>query len=396
MHIHTETFEGPLALLLHLIRKEEMDIFDINIHHITQQYFEYIRKMKELDLEVAGEFVAMAATLIQIKSRMLLPQYNDDGEEIETEDPRKELVQKLLEYQKFKEAAEKLYDRPLVGRDVFLRGSRLKLVSNQEEEIIVEEDNALFALISCYRIAIRNVKKSIHRVTADMQSVASRILQIKDRLLVGRKVLFRDLIDWSLPQKVNVNMDQLRMSDQGVAVMPQTLTDQILITFLSLLELGKMGFISLFQSENFGDIHITATKPIERNVIDRVEDYDHTAIEDEGLLAATRNAIDLPSSEDQSQNEEVHSHQVSSEDIEEKIQQQLSFDDGLPEEDEYEGVDAATDEEILAEEEKLAGDPNEPTESSAPSALLLEMLEGLQQENTQSSVDNNDGDKNEG
>jgi segregation and condensation protein A len=99
-------FEGPLALLLYLIRKEEMDIMDIKIHEITGQYLEYIKLMKELDLEVAGEFVAMASTLIHIKSRMLLPQYDENGEIVANEDPRKELVQKLLEYQKYQEAAK--------------------------------------------------------------------------------------------------------------------------------------------------------------------------------------------------------------------------------------------------------------------------------------------------
>ena len=99
INIQLERFEGPLGLLLYLIRKEEMDIFDINVHHITRQYLEYIREMKRLDLEVAGEFVSMASTLIHIKARMLLPQYNEEGEILEDQDPRKELVQKLLEYQ---------------------------------------------------------------------------------------------------------------------------------------------------------------------------------------------------------------------------------------------------------------------------------------------------------
>ena len=118
MHIQTENFSGPLGLLLYLIRREEMDIFNINIHQITSQYLEYIKTMKKLDLEFAGEFIAMAASLIQIKSKMLLPNYNEDGEEIESEDPRKELVQKLLEYQKYQEAAHQIYQRPLVGRDL--------------------------------------------------------------------------------------------------------------------------------------------------------------------------------------------------------------------------------------------------------------------------------------
>lgn len=242
-------FEGPLGLLLYLIRKEEMDIMDIKIHEITKQYLDYIKLMKELDLEVAGEFVAMASTLIQIKSRMLLPQYDENGEVVEAEDPRKELVQKLLEYQKYQEAAKLLYDRPLVGRDVWLRGIRESL--DEKEEEIVLEDNALFSLIASYRRALRAVKKKVHQVAAKAQSIASRILEIKDRLIVGQKTTLMEL--------VTATEDRAR---------------QALITFLSLLELGKMGFVGLYQSEPYSDIWIDAKKPIETDVLARVEEYD--------------------------------------------------------------------------------------------------------------------------
>ncbi|WP_413574485.1 segregation/condensation protein A [Bdellovibrio sp. HCB290] len=242
-------FEGPLGLLLYLIRKEEMDIMDIKIHEITKQYLDYIRLMKELDLEVAGEFIGMASTLIQIKSRMLLPQYNENGEIIEQEDPRKELVQKLLEYQKYQEAAKLLYDRPLVGRDVWLRGSREKL--DEKEDEIILEDNALFSLISSYRKVLRSVKKKIHQVTAKAQSISSRILEFKDRLFVGQRVTMMDL--------VTATEDRAR---------------QALITFLSLLELGKMGFVGLYQTEVYSDIWVDTKKPIETDVLSRVEEYD--------------------------------------------------------------------------------------------------------------------------
>nr|WP_295899198.1 segregation/condensation protein A [uncultured Bdellovibrio sp.] len=242
-------FEGPLGLLLYLIRKEEMDIMDIKVHEITKQYLEYIKLMKELDLEVAGEFVAMASTLIQIKSRMLLPQYDENGEVIEQEDPRKELVQKLLEYQKYQEASKLLYDRPLVGRDVWLRGTRESL--DQKEEEIILEENALFSLISTYRKMLRSVKKKIHQVAAKAQSISSRVLEIKDRLIVGQKVTLMEL--------VNATEDRAR---------------QALITFLSLLELGKMGFVSLYQSEVYSDIWVDTKKPIETDVLSRVEEYD--------------------------------------------------------------------------------------------------------------------------
>ena len=144
-HIQLPRFEGPLDLLLYLIRKEEMNIMEIEIHKITAQYLEFIQLMKELDLEVAGEFVAMAATLLQIKSKLLLPTYDENGEVIENEDPRKELVQRLLEYEKYKEAAKALLDRPWLGRDIWTRGVREKF--GEVEEEIVLEDNALFYIL---------------------------------------------------------------------------------------------------------------------------------------------------------------------------------------------------------------------------------------------------------
>src|SRR5262245_29962991 len=156
IHVQLERFEGPLGLLLHLIREQEMDIFNINIHQITRQYLEYIKTMRRLDLEVAGEFVAMAATLIHIKSRMLLPTYNEEGEEVQ-EDPRKDLVQKLLEYEKIKELSQQLYKLPLLGRDVFKRGERAEIESLEEGELILDE-NPLYALIAAYRAAIKNMK----------------------------------------------------------------------------------------------------------------------------------------------------------------------------------------------------------------------------------------------
>ncbi|MBL7670569.1 MAG: segregation/condensation protein A [Bdellovibrionaceae bacterium] len=256
-------FEGPLALLLYLIRKEEMDIMDIKIHEITGQYLKFLKLMKELDLEVAGEFVAMASTLIHIKSRMLLPQYDENGEIVANEDPRKELVQKLLEYQKYQEAAKLLYERPLVGRDVWLRGVRETLVP-QEEEIEIEE-NALFGLISIYRKLLRTVKNKIHTVTAKTQSIASRILEIRERLIIGHRVAMMELI-----------------TDM------QGRSTQVLITFLSLLELGKLGFVNLYQSEAYAEIWIEANRIIDSDVITRVEEYDNLNPEQVALNMAAK------------------------------------------------------------------------------------------------------------
>ncbi len=250
IEVHLPHFEGPLPLLLYLIRKEEMDIFDINIYQITTQYMEYIRRMKELDLETAGDFVAMAATLIQIKSQMLLPQYSENGELLEIEDPRKELVSRLLEYQRFQDAAKQLYAKPLLGRDQWIRGVREELPQDEHESDIVIEDGGLFALISHYRRAIRNIKKTVHRVALKAKSVASQIMLIKDRLIVGQQVVLRDLINKA-----------------------EDFRSETLITFLSALELGKMGLVTVFQAEVYGDIYLTAKRTIDASMLERVQEY---------------------------------------------------------------------------------------------------------------------------
>ena len=271
--VHLRQFEGPLGLLLYLIRKEEMDVFDINVGEITRQYLEYIRMMKELDLEVAGEFIAMAATLIHIKSRMLLPQYNEEGEVVEQEDPRKELVQKLLEYQKYQEVAKKLYERPLLNRDVYARGSREAIESDDPGAIIIEEDG-LFSLISAYRRSIRKAQRHIHKVRQKVQSIAGRVMEIKERLIVGSRVLLRDLL----------------------AVGSAPARTQLLVTFLSLLELGRMGYVSLFQADVYGDIHIDTKKAIERNVLERVQEFeaaDTEALAKSIIDEATEDRIDM-------------------------------------------------------------------------------------------------------
>ncbi len=281
LQISLPKFEGPLALLLYLIRKEEMDIMDIKIHEITSQYLEYIKMMKKLDLEVAAEFILMAATLIQIKSQMLLPQYNENGEIVEMDDPRKELVQKLLEYQKYQEASKLLYERPLVGRDLWLRGTRENLESTKEEEIVIE-DNGLFSLISAYRSLVKSAQKRIHQVTAKIQSIASRILEIKDRLIVGQRTNLHELVN--------------DMQDY---------TRQTLITFLSLLELGKLGFVSLYQTEAYSTLWVEAKKPIDYDVISRVEEYDSVHTESEALKAFDVEPEQMILSEDEPLEEEI-------------------------------------------------------------------------------------------
>lgn len=245
-------FEGPLGLLLYLIRKEEMSIMDINIHEITRQYLDYIKLLKELDLELASDFIFMASTLIQIKSKMLLPQYGEDGEILDDVDPRKELVQKLLDYQKFQEAAKKLNDRAWLGRNVWGRGMPQDFETSDASSEVILEENGLFQMISAYRKMVRSLKNKVHEVSEKVQSIASRILEIKDRFIIGQRILLSELI--------NTTEDRSR---------------QLLITFLSLLELGKLGFINLYQTEPYAELWIESRRSIDTNVISNVEEYNH-------------------------------------------------------------------------------------------------------------------------
>ena len=327
IRVQLQQFEGPLDLLLYLIRKEEMDIFNINIVEITKQYLDFIKLIKEFDLEVAGDFIAMASTLIQIKSKMLLPQYNENGEIVENLDPRKELVQKLLEYEKYKEASKALYDRPLLNRDVWARGFREKLeVTNDEIEL---EDNALFSLISSYRKVVKTLLKKVHKVNVKLQSIASRILEMGRILKPGTSIRMFDLFSKDLIEKI----DRSR---------------QALITFLSLLELGKLGYVGLYQTEIYGDIHIQTLKVIEGDVVSRVEEYG-SINGDSNKVADALFARSTIFSEEELQILDTENDALENADI-----KQISFSDSASLEADSEiSIESATDEDILLAETEL-------------------------------------------
>lgn len=341
IRVQLQQFEGPLDLLLYLIRKEEMDIFNINVVEITHQYLEFIKLMKEFDLEVAGEFVAMASTLIHIKSKMLLPQYDENGEIVENVDPRKELVQKLLEYEKFKEAAKALYDRPLLNRDLWARGMREKIeVADDDIEL---EDNALFSLIGSYRKALKVLNKRIHKVNIKLQSIASRILEMKDRLLVGKQIVMSELF--------NSTIVDVKEKSRNV-----------LITFLSLLELGKMEFVSLYQTENYGDIYVTAKQEITNDVVSRAENYDN--------LNSDQVAAQMMSKSQQLTMEEVEQIEADTDFVlqDNEDNQQLAF----ASEELTINEDMATDEEIFAAELETDMETHVQTQSEAETVIDIE------------------------
>jgi segregation and condensation protein A len=234
--IRTESFEGPFDLLLHLIKKNEVDIYNIPIAAITRQYLDYLDVMQELNLDIAGDFLVMASTLIQIKSRMLLPLPPDEeiGEE-EVEDPRAELVRRLLEYQKYKEAAVSLAHRELLGRDTFVRdfaAPELAEIEPERERLEVE----LFELIEAFRRVLATVpEQTFHEVGAEGLSIADRINELL-LLLQGTDVaVFENLFIGSATR------------------------EQVIITFLAILELCRLNMVRLAQARSFGSILVIPT-----------------------------------------------------------------------------------------------------------------------------------------
>jgi segregation and condensation protein A len=228
-----EGFEGPLDLLLHLIQKNELDIFNIPIALVTEQYLEYLQLMKVLNLDIAGEYLLMASTLLHIKSKMLLPK-SSEGEEEEEEDPRAELVRRLLEYQKYKQAAGELEKRPMLDRDVFIRLIPLEGGEEPEEERI---EVSLLGLIEAFRQVLERVKsESVHEVILEHLSVEDKIEELLGLLeSEKRSMVFHRLFPEQASRKV------------------------IIITLLAILELVKMRRIRIFQLGPFETIRVSPT-----------------------------------------------------------------------------------------------------------------------------------------
>jgi len=229
--IKLEVFEGPLDLLLHLIKKNKVNIYDIPISMITRQYLDYIELMKELNLEVAGEFLLMAATLTHIKSKMLLPVEEKTVEEEDEEDPRAELVRRLLEYKRFKEAAEELGKKEEVWRDVFYTPH--DTVTESEEEIMLEV--GIFDLIEAFRVMIERMpEKSSINIIPEELTVRGRMSKIIEQLEMARQ---SGITLWDLLEK-----DRTRRA--------------IIVTFLALLELARLHLIRLLQVEGEETIRV--------------------------------------------------------------------------------------------------------------------------------------------
>jgi segregation and condensation protein A len=230
LEVFLDAFEGPLDLLLYLIRRQNLDILDIPIAEITRQYTQYIELMTELQLELAGEYLVMAATLAEIKSRMLLPRAKPAGEG-EEEDPRAELVRRLQEYERFKRAAEDLDAVPRLDRDHWVGGAAF----NDRQVVRVLPEVTLREMLLAFRdVAVRAEMFAHHQIRRETLSVRARMSEVLGSLTREHFVPFTTLFR---PQE----------GRRGVAV-----------TFIAILELLREGLIDIVQNETFGPLHVRA------------------------------------------------------------------------------------------------------------------------------------------
>jgi segregation and condensation protein A len=226
LEVFLEAFEGPLDLLLYLIRRQNLDILDIPVAEITHQYMEYVEVMKALNLELAADYLVMAAMLAEIKSRMLLPRPESVDEE---EDPRAELVRRLQEYERFKQAAEDIDVLPRMNREVFQASAKtpdLKLVK-AEPEVDMKE-----LLLAFKEVLVRAEMFTHHRVTMEALSVRERMSEILSRLTADKFTEFASLFT---PEEGRLG---------------------VVVTFLAILELVKESLVELIQTEPYEPIHV--------------------------------------------------------------------------------------------------------------------------------------------
>lgn len=238
-----QVFEGPLDLLLHLIEKNKVDIYDIPIVEITDQYLEYVNNMSKEDLDLASEFLVMAATLIDIKSRMLLPkEVDEDGEEI---DPRAELVQKLIEYKMYKLAASELRDMQVyAGKSLYKEPTIPKEVKQYEPPVDLDKllkDVDLSKLNDIFQMVLRRqvdkidpVRSKFGKIEMEEVSLPEKMDYVSTRIKRAKKCSFKQLLE------------------------EQATKMEIVVSFLAVLELIKVGEIEVRQDKTFDDIYITS------------------------------------------------------------------------------------------------------------------------------------------
>ncbi len=234
IHFKLPVFEGPLDLLLHLIKGQKIDIYDIPILQITHQYMEYVKMIKDLNLEIAGEFLLMAATLIHIKSRMLLPPDEENVEE-PIEDPRAELVQRLLEYQAYKDSSSHFRKREEIWKTVYCRSLPDKDDLDFGPEPVLFEAN-VFDLISAFKKLLEKVPAAVIEITREKLTITDRINYLIERMEEEDGVRFEELFE------------------EGYSRLT------MIVTFLAILECIRLGLIKFYQENEFGQIWVLNPK----------------------------------------------------------------------------------------------------------------------------------------
>ncbi len=244
--VNLPEFEGPLDLLLHLVKRHELSIIEIPIAFVTKKYLEYLDIMRALNLDIAGDYLVMAATLAHIKSRELLPR-NEVDEDLDEDldddglDPRQALIQRLLEFQRYKGAAQELSERPLLGRQVFARGAPAEKVDLKDRPLTEVGTFELLAALS--QLLERTKVKLTYDVTVDRISISDRINNLVDQLKAKPTLHFSECLS------LEGSFDQLR--------------HEIVVTFLAFLEMTRLGMLRILQHEDNGDIYLTRTEALE-------------------------------------------------------------------------------------------------------------------------------------
>jgi len=228
--VHTPAFDGPLELLLYLIRRDGIDVRDLPIAHITREYLQFLECMGELDLNVAGEFLVMAATLCQLKSRELLPRRRERDDDQEDDDPRERLARRLIDYERYKQASEDLFDRALLGRDVFTRPDDSPVLIDRPIDPGVD----VFGLLeTCYALLSRQAEpEPVHEVEREVYTLSQRVAS---------------LLHW---------LDCLGTARLDGAFAQCHSKPEVVVTFLALLEMARLQLIDITQQDHLGPVQL--------------------------------------------------------------------------------------------------------------------------------------------
>ncbi|BCE00012.1 segregation and condensation protein A [Marinicellulosiphila megalodicopiae] len=231
LEVFLDSFEGPLDLLLYLIKKQNIDVLQINVFEITKQYMAYVELMQSVNLELAGEYLVMAAMLTEIKSRILLPRNEEGEEEDDGLDPRAELIRRLQEYEQFKTAAQNIEEMPRTGRDIFIRTAS----KVESDAPLVHPDIEMEEIMRAFKFILERAEMEVgHEVAYETLSTRERMSQVLERLKGKAFVPYISLFDAS----------EGRLG--------------VVVTFLAIMELAKEQLVDLVQNELFGPIHVKA------------------------------------------------------------------------------------------------------------------------------------------